>query len=120
MLFFQGDGTTANMEHFTKCDDIQAYIPKIEHPSLPGPLVAADVKTFNPSYLSFEQATIEDYKMMSLYNSPELPGFSEEEKKLLFSEVVFFPPPKDFKEDVYDDSTVSKYKKGGYDALPEK
>jgi hypothetical protein len=108
------------MDHFSKCGDIQAFIPSIKHPSLPCPLVAADITTFNPQYLSFEQPSLDDYKTMSIWNSPELPGFSDEEKRAFFSEVVYYPPPASLEE---EDPTVTtgktrKQKNGDYEAVP--
>ena len=96
------------MTRFTQAGDIQAYIPKIGHPSLPCPLVAADVEGFDPMYLSFEQPTLEDYKIMSLWNSPELPGFSDEEKQVLFSHVKYYPPPPNFKEEEPEEEPKDK------------
>jgi hypothetical protein len=84
--------------HFTSCPDIQAYIPVISHPTLPFPLVAADVTTFDPKYLAFELPKQDLYHVQSLYNKNELPGFTEQEMKALFSEVRFFPPPEDLEE----------------------
>jgi len=81
-----------NETHFTECE-IRAYIPVITHPNLAFPLVAADVSTFDCTYLSFQLPRDELYYAQSLFNKNELPNFTDNEMKALFSEVRFFPPP---------------------------
>jgi hypothetical protein len=108
--------TEANEAHFTECD-IQAYIPNITHPALAYPLIACDVKTFDPKYLPFEMPSADMYFVQSLYNKMELPGFTESELKALFSEVRYFPPP----DDIREEPEVKALKKGekGYEEVPK-
>jgi hypothetical protein len=112
---YKADGD-ANEDHFTSCD-VQAYIPNITHPSLAYPLIACDVKTFDPKYLPFEMPSTEMYFVQSLYNKMELPGFTESELKNLFSEVRYFPPPDDIHEEV--EKEAPKKGEDGYEAVPK-
>mmetsp|Transcript_14664 Transcript_14664/g.34588 ORF Transcript_14664/g.34588 Transcript_14664/m.34588 type:complete len:873 (+) Transcript_14664:100-2718(+) len=104
------EDTKANPEHFTTCD-IQAFIPIYRQNGLAYPLIAADVTTFEPKYLPFEMDREEDYLVQSLYNKAELPGYTDDELKALFSEVHYFPPPSGLVEE--DDAAKKKKKKWG-------
>jgi len=108
--------TEANDEHFTECD-IQAYIPNITHPSLAYPLIACDVKSFNSKYLPFELPKEELYKIQSLFNRKELPGYTDSELNQIFSIVKYYPPPENLAEDGTPQSPPVQ--KGGYAAVPK-
>jgi hypothetical protein len=95
--------TNANDHHFTDCD-IQAYIPLITHPSLAYPLICADINQFDCKYLPFELESESEYLTQSLFNKNELPGFSDSHMRSLFSEVKYYPPPKDLKEIPHEDA----------------
>jgi len=86
------EDTTANPDHFTKCD-IQAFIPIYRQNGLAYPIIAADVTSFETKYLPFEMPKEEDYLVQSMFNRAELPGLSDAELTKLFSEVHYFPPP---------------------------
>lgn len=78
---------------FTDAVDIQAFIPCVRHPNLAYPLICADVKQFDPMYLPFELATEASYEAQSLASAAEFPGFGEDERKALFSQVKYYHPP---------------------------
>ena len=99
---YTGDGSKATDVSFTDCDDILAYVPKIDHETLAYPLIAVDPESLNDGktrYLPFQMKTEADYKVQNLYNPNELPGFTGDEMKALFSSVTFFEPPAGLKEE---------------------
>jgi hypothetical protein len=107
--------TDASEIKYSDCE-IQAYIPFIRHASLAYPLICVDPRDFDPMYLAFELPPmgafrakfpdypvpfVEDgglYKVQSLYNKSELPGFSEDELREVFSQIKHYPPPPDLDE----------------------
>jgi hypothetical protein len=71
------------------------------------------VRTFKSKYLPFELPKEELYKAQSLYNKLELPGYTDAELKLIFSEVKYYPPP----DGLVEDGTPVVTPKGGYAAV---
>jgi len=115
------EDTKANPEHFTTCD-IEAFIPIYRQNGLAYPLIAADVTTFECKYLPFEMDKEEEYLVQSMYNPAELPGYTDEEMKKLFSEVHYFPPPEGLVEEADSKKkrkSVFGKKKNDYDEVPQ-
>jgi len=120
--------------------EIQAYIPFVRHDRLAYPLICTDVRSFDSVYLSFELPSAESYhqkyptfqipspddggmyKIQSLFNRSELPGYSDDDLREIFSEIRHYPPPEDLLELpenpklwLQKHSSSMKYSKVGYD-----
>jgi len=67
--------------------------------------------------LPFELPKEELYKVQSLHNKMELPGYTDAELKLLFSEVKYYPPPEGLVEDAGTPQPPADTRKGGYAAV---